>query len=645
MCAIYGWLAKRRAMGGRETFEAASRMSASMACRGPDFQACLALGGDGDWMDALDGTLRDSRLVLGHNRLSIIDLSSEANQPMRSADGRYTIVYNGEIYNYIELRSELESAGRSFRTRSDTEVLLAAFDAWGTECFVRFNGMFAFAIFDAKEKRLVCARDFFGIKPFFYSDEAEAFAFASEIPALLEFPGAGRNLNVRKAFDFLNYGGVDVGDETMVEGIRQLPPAHYMVVDAPTGMIAEAKRYWDIDPSRESQQASYKASAEALREGFIESVRVHLRSDVPLGIALSGGIDSSAVACAVRRIDRAAEIHTFSYVPEGEGARSEEKWIDIVNQTIGAVPHKVKIGDTDLVGEIDRLILRLGEPFRTTSIYAQHRVFKAARESGIIVTLEGQGADELLGGYDGYPADRVASLVAAGRLQEAAAYLGAASSWPGRSRKAIAKEVARRLIPEGFKRLAGLVFERRPPAPWLDRGFLRGRLASRGPIRGDRPGGKRRFAEALAYAATRQGLPGLLRHGDRNAMSWSIESRVPFCAAGFAEYALGLPEEYHVDSSGATKRIFRDAMRGIVPDAVLDRRDKIGFSTPEAAWLRAMASWVDDIVARCPSGGLLDPFDLRFRWGRFRDGTRGYDPGLWRCLNYIRWRELLRIEE
>ncbi|MHB8129622.1 MAG: asparagine synthase (glutamine-hydrolyzing) [Mobilitalea sp.] len=645
MCGIYGWFLKTGGVSGTEAKDWAYRIADSMACRGPDFRACLSQDRQSVWRNLHSDQSSDSRLVMGHNRLSIIDLSAEGNQPMQLFDGRYTITFNGEIYNYIELREELRGDGANFRTNSDTEVLVAAYDRWKLDALNKLKGMYAFALFDRVDKQLICARDPFGIKPFYYHDDDKVFCFASELPALLEFPGIERNLNSRKAFDYLNYGGTDVSQETMVASIRQLEPGHCMIVSSLTGKVETPRRYWDLDLSSKCQ-LPYEAACEQLREKFLQSVKLHLRSDVPVGIALSGGIDSSAVTCAVRRIEPDADIRTFSYIAEGGGAQSEEAWVDIVNNSARSVGHKVRIKPQDLGFDVDSLIARLGEPFKTTSIYAQYRVFKLAQENGITVALEGQGADEMFAGYDGYPADRIASLVRKGRLAGALNHFRTVSKVSGRSSEAVAKEVARRLTPDLIRKIKHRINPKGQPGSWINDSFFLEKGIDFRPIRGERKAaGSDRLIEALAYAATRQGLQGLLRHGDRNSMSWSIESRVPFCTPEIAEFALSLPEEYLVDSKGTSKRIFRDSMRGIVPDCILDRKDKIGFSTPERDWLLAMPHWVEEVLDQSRYNRVVNILDLQNRWQRLQNFGLTSDAALWRSLNFLRWMQLFKIKD
>src|SRR5690606_28349805 len=326
----------------------------------------------------------DSVVALGHTRLSILDLSSAGHQPMLSADKRFSIVFNGEIYNYRELRTELQGLGHCFVSDSDTEVLLAAWMQWGQACLVRLIGMFAFVVLDRQAGTLTCVRDAFGIKPFFYAAQGGGeFYFASEMPALKELLPGKPTLDWQRAYDYLVHGDYDSGTGTFFEGIRHLLPGHLFIVDLKGERVAEPERWW-APRIVERTDLSFASATELVREQFLQNIRLHLRSDVPLGAALSGGIDSSAVVCAMRHVEPDLPIHTFSYIAAGS-EMSEEVWVDRINAHVGAVPHKISVGSDELVRDLDSMILAQGEPFGSTSIYAQYRVFQLARESGVTV--------------------------------------------------------------------------------------------------------------------------------------------------------------------------------------------------------------------------------------------------------------------
>ena len=622
MCGIAGyWTAPNRA-GVSPDLDGALRR---LAHRGPN--DCGGERHAGPW----------GEVGLGHTRLSIIDLSSGGHQPMHSPDGRYSLVFNGEIYNYRELRAELAAAGHEFRSRSDTEVLLTAWTHWGTECLRRLVGMFAFVVADRAIGTLTCVRDSFGIKPLFISRPSWGFCFASELPAAVALRREGAELNLQRAYDYLVHGDYDSCERTFIEGITQLAPGNLQVLHMHSGQLAEPVRWWA--PSvHETRYQSFAHATEQLRHLFLNSVRQHLRSDVPLGTALSGGIDSSAVVCAIRKVEPDAPIHTFSFIAK-DSPVSEEKWVQLVNRHVGAIGHSVMVEPHELARDLDDMILAQGEPFGSTSIYAQYRVFKLARENGITVTLDGQGADELLAGYQGYPGERVHSLLDSGALLPAASFLYKWAKWPGRSLTYGLKACVGEFVGgPWYSKLRELVSEREQP-DWLDNGQLTERgvhLAFPRQVPDPCPRGRRLAAE-LALSATRRGLPGLLRHADRNSMRFSVESRVPFLTPQLAEFLLTLPEEYLISAGGETKHIFRAAMRGIVPDAILDRRDKIGFATPEIDWLSSLGGQAREWIGEAEGIDFLKPARMLQEFDRILAGQVRFTWQAWRWINFCRW--------
>ncbi len=351
------------------------RHGPGVPCRaeGPDTSTGMNLPPIAD----LDGQPFD--LALGFRRLSIIDLSETGHQPMPSSDGRYWIIFNGEIYNYVELRMELEALGHRFRSHSDTEVLLAAYAQWGPKALLRLVGMFACAILDTHERKLFLARDPFGIKPLYYVRSAGFFAFASEIKALLDIPGLRRTVNPERLYLYLRHGLTDHGSETMFAHIRQLPAAHYLEIPLQGGPSSLPQQYWSMDLSRHPTY-SFDEAAEQLRELFVHNIRLHLRSDVAVGAALSGGIDSSSIVSAMRHVEgEKLELHTFTHVAE-DPSINEEHWAEMAGQAASAAIHKVKPTAEDLACDLERLIAMHDEPFGSTSIYAQYRVFGLARD-------------------------------------------------------------------------------------------------------------------------------------------------------------------------------------------------------------------------------------------------------------------------
>jgi asparagine synthase (glutamine-hydrolysing) len=613
-----------------------SLLSDPLRHRGPDDHGWCAFTGQRMLLDRDGEGEISARALLVHRRLSILDLTEAARQPMGTSDGRCFVVYNGEIYNFLELRRELEDLGCRFHSRSDTEVLLNGYAQWGLDVLNRLVGMFAFAILDVAARKLLLARDFFGIKPLYYTFWRDGFAFASELKPLLNLPGVSRNVNPQRLYEYLRAGLTDQGGETLFAGIYQLPAAHYLElsIDCPRA-IPQPKRYWEIDLSNRCE-LSFAQAAEQFRDLFLDSVRLHLRSDVPVGAALSGGIDSSSIVMAMRALSPDQDIHTFSYLAD-DPVLNEERWVDIIGASARTVVHKVTSEPEQLVADLEHLVDLQGEPFASTSIYSQQRVFQAARTAGIKVMLDGQGADELLGGYDVYAAARLASLLRGHEWQEAARFWHKVSKLPKRTK--LWQLLGQFLFPSSVQAgLRYLVGRELWPA-WMNRSWF----DERG-VEGQAQAHSRKgLLETLKRTLTETSLPMLLRYEDRNSMACSIESRVPFLTPQLAGFVLSLPEEYIIAPDGTSKAVLRAAMRGIVPDTILNRNDKIGFETPEKRWLcSSLHGWVERVLDSDEMAGIeaVRQPALKQEWRAVLSGGKRFDNRIWRWVNLAVWTRL-----
>lgn len=629
MCGIAGILL-------REPSAIDPAFAALQAHRGPDQQGYLL--DDGRHVtrhDRIEAKQQPAQLALIHHRLSIIDLTDLGQQPMSTRDGRYHLAYNGEVYNYVELRRELEAEGIEFVSRSDTEVVLEALVLWGKEALGRFEGMFALALWDAVSRRLLLARDCFGIKPLHYHLSPNRFAFASEMKAVLALDGVGRTLGANATYEYLRHSLTDDDRSTLLADVFQLEPGSWMEVHPDRPGDPVHGRYWQLE-RRPLEPLTFAAAAERLRDLFLRNVERHLRSDVRVGSALSGGIDSSAIVCAVRHLQPDADLHTFSYIADDETI-SEEGWIDIVNAQTSASVHKVRLTAKDMIDDLDDLIAAQDQPFRSTSIYAQFAVFRAAREAGIKVMLDGQGADELFGGYQYFWGARLASLVRGGQLGQALQYIRRVGGEAGVP--LLLALSGPYLLPKRLQRPFRRLVGRELVPDWLNSEWFLRNGASIGSA-GDSRQTVRSYSEALIRAASRE-VQRLLRYEDRNSMHFSIESRVPFLTSELASFAVSVPEEYSLTPDGTRKALLRAAMRGIVPDEILDRRDKIGFETPEQTWLGQLRPWVESVLDRVrgTASGPIDFGQLESEWRSVMSGKRRFDSHLWRCLNLIVWAE------
>lgn len=616
-----------------------TNLSTALSKRGPDDLGFL--GWDQNQPIRITRTpeeLLGSKIALIHRRLSILDLSEAGSQPMCTSDGRYSIVFNGEIYNYLELRSELKALGHQFRSDSDTEVLLAAYVQWGSRCPTRLIGMFAFAVLDTYTRTLFLARDCFGIKPLYYIRLDSELIFASEIKALLKLDILERKVNAQRLYHYLNSGLTDYGHETLFLNIYQLPAAHYLKIYLDQPKDSEPVQYWSLE-LEEPVDISFEEATEKLRELFLQNVRLHLRSDVPIGSALSGGIDSSAIVSAIRYLEPKLELHTFSFIADDPNI-NEEYWIDLVGMAKNANIHKVQASPQELVDDLEHLIFTQDEPFGSTSIYAQYRVFRLAQEQGIKVMLDGQGADEVFGGYRSYITIHLMSLLAKGQWEQGIQLLYNSSKLPGTNLTTLSQEIGKFLLPTKLRGLAKKFLGKQYRSQWLNsKWFLENSEIAEFSL--PKQPSDDFLRQELQQALTTTSLPMLLRYEDRNSMYFSIESRVPFLTPELVQFVFTLPEDYIISSSGVSKAIFRQAMRGIVPDAILDRKDKIGFATPEKQWLTTLRPWVEEVLNSETAYHIpaLNIEQAKQDWQGIINGQQSFDFRVWRWVNLVRWVE------
>jgi asparagine synthase (glutamine-hydrolysing) len=641
MCGIYGEVTFRPGGVSRELLHEATE---TVRHRGPDGHGYLGWEPDAGRPDPC----REVREIpgaplaaFGHRRLSVIDLSGAASQPMGTPEGDLWITYNGEVYNYIELRNELAANGHRFRTASDTEVILHAYREWGEECLSRFNGMWAFGILDLGRKRLFCARDRMGVKPFYYHCGGGRFRFGSEIKQLLADPSVSREPHAGAAYDYLVHGILDHSDRTFFRSIRQLRGGSFLTVDL-TGQSADPviRRYWGVDPGGRLDGLPDARYAERLRELLEDSVRLRLRSDVPVGSCLSGGLDSSAIVCIANRLLRgegkAGRQNTFSSCFE-DRRFDERPFIDAVAASTAVATHCVFPRGGEVFRELPRLSWHQDEPFGSTSIYAQWCVFRLARENGVKVMLDGQGADELLGGYHGYFDPHLAGLLADGRIAAAVREMAQLRRIHRYGAANLAKRIlATRLGPESPILRLGARLLGTSAREVLDAGFL-----AEGGKESLLPGIPRVRGRSMLWGALHESffhtsLPALLHYEDRNSMAHSVESRVPFLDYRLVEYVFSLPDDQKIRNA-VTKFVLRNAMEGILPDTVRGRMDKMGFVTPEEEWLKGNIGkeW-DRRLERAPAG-IFDPQALRSRIEAIRTGRVPFGFAPWRWLNFGVW--------
>ena len=626
------------------------RMTDLLRHRGPDDEGFLAVDSASGKVFSLIGSeskiqglrIEDfnapADLFLGHRRLSIIDLSSAGHQPMCNEDGSLWIVYNGEIYNYFEIRKELVSLGHRFNSYTDTEVILHAYEEWGADCLSRFNGMWAFAIVDLKKKRIFCARDRAGVKPFYYVYDEKRFCFASEIKALLKMDHFSVEPNEQIIADYLFGGLIDHTRETFFKGIYQLRPGEYLLIEN-NGLTT--KPYWDIEPNEAhfAQEDDYTASFYELLE---DSIRLRLRTDVPIGTCLSGGLDSSSIVCLANRLMFNGQNIDPSLVGERQKTFSscfenpiydERKFIELVIDKTGAEKNYIFPKGEDLFKDLSKLIWHQDEPFGSTSIYAQWSVMGLAKKRGVIVLLDGQGGDELLAGYPPsfyFLFSQVLKQVDLWRLiKEINGFRKNHMKMPNQF---ITRMLAA-LLPTRMKYLGHPGLKGR--MEWADRSFQKRYFRNF-----TRPGKfKHELNNYLYHIFRSTTLPGLLHYEDRNSMAFSIETRLPFLDYRLVEYVFSLPAEQKI-KEGATKVILRGAMKDVLPEEIRDRRDKMGFVTPEDFWFRTILKNQIEGIVRSKSFSDRGYFNIAKVKEVFNDYCNGRGNNrsiIWRWVNLELW--------
>lgn len=630
-------------------------MTGSLAHRGPDGEGYVLLATrEHEKPLAVTGALREAvgtrlegfPIGLGHRRLAIIDLTPLGHQPMGTEDGRLWITYNGEVYNAPELRRELGALGHRFRSSTDTEVVLESYRRWGRECLAYLNGMFAFAIWDGRDRTLVCARDRFGIKPFYYRQDTKRFLFASEIKALLQDPAFRRRPNDGMVYDYLALSRQDHTDETLFEGIRQLRPGEWMTVRAATdgSPVVQRERWWQLPEGVEP--VGLEEAAVRTRELLEDSVRLELRADVPVGSCLSGGLDSSSIVCLMSRllghgatdgsaIGSAGPPQTFSSC-DPDPRFDERPYIRTVVAKTGAANQEVFPNPRELFEHLPEILWHQDEPVAGTSILAQWAVMRAVGRARVKVVLDGQGADEVLCGYPGYAGSRLADLIRGGRWLTGLREWAAWRRVHGGLQPTALAGLVRGLLPAGPARWlrARIMGER----AWLARDFARHGHEHRGPEQASPVQARSVLGAHLLHSLT-QDLPALLHYEDRNSMAFGVEARVPFLDHRLVEWLVRLPPDFKL-RQGMTKVVLREAMAGILPEEVRRRPDKMGFVTPEDQWLRGpLRPTLEELLAseRLRSRPYWRAEALRDRYCRYCEGRMAIGPTVWRWVNLEWW--------
>jgi asparagine synthase (glutamine-hydrolysing) len=619
---------------------------AALAHRGPDGEAFLAVGRDGRasrldrWPSPGDPSSNPA-LAIGFHHLKVQDLSDASRQPLQSADGLHWIVFNGEIYNANELRMTLRQSGHSFRTRTDTEVLLAAYLEWGTDCFQRLDGMWAVLIVDLVRRALIGSRDRLGIKPLYYAIEENRFILASEPQAVVRARLEPPAIQPDRLYEFLLGLPPQTTGATFFDGVQLVPAASVFEVDFLAQRPAEPsfQRFWDLRDHVASQGTapSFDEACAEVRTRFESAIALHAEAAVPVGCLLSGGLDASFVARTLaNRAHARGEPSVAAYsIVFNEPDMSELPFIWSVVRQGGLRSHTCQLTPRQAWEDVDTVVCAQGQPLLGQDLIAQYHAYRLAREHGCVVVLEGQGADELLAGMPSYASVMFQELLGRRKLGTLAAELWAHSRARGLPRLDAANELARWIA------RTTIGPRRRPPVPdWIEGDALSCGRAQDGWTPSRDPS---LLNQHLFRLVTRTNLPTVLQVQDRSAMVHGIESRVPFLDHRFVEYCFTLPPEYKV-GHGQRKRVLVAAAHGIVPDAVLQRRDKKTFISrtnwmplreAHAGALREMAS--SSVMQRAP---WLRPRRVTAFVDDFLRGRHDDVLAIWRLYTCWRWMEL-----
>ncbi len=587
----------------------------------------------------------DFNITLAHNRLSVIDITHNGHQPMCDEHADYWIVYNGEIYNFLELKTELHQAGHAFRTNTDTEVVLKSYMEWGVDCIQRFNGMWAFVIFDRKKNKLFASRDRFGVKPFYYIFSKDVFAFASEQKALYHFPGVANELNHQAVFDYLAMGKLELEEEGLVKGVMELPPAHMLTLDLGTNQIHKTK-YYELEYTPgwgKYNQSHAEEATQELKSLLKNAIELRLNSDVPVGTCLSGGIDSSILVCEVNRLLKELQLKQLGNRQKTFTASYDNKLIDeskyaalVVKQT-QAEWHQVFPSSTGLIEDFEKIVYCQDIPFLSSSTYSQFKVMELAKQNGITVTLDGQGADELFGGYAPHYSSYMMNALKrfdVGSFFSSSSHMGGNFSNYGMITRfpfkfLLAKTFKDSFIKSGYKK-------NKPELSYIKEDFWNNHN-KRLEILFEKYNSN--FNEFLSRQFTGDEFKNLMRTGDRNAMNFSIESRMPFADdINLIESTFRIPAVYKI-RQGFSKTLLRKAAAGAIPDEILQRRDKVGFATPESIWFKEASIELRELVFK-QADEYVSWDTLYDQWDDIQNDVSSTTARLWRFVNFAVWRKI-----
>jgi asparagine synthase (glutamine-hydrolysing) len=637
MCGIAGIFSRRALQPG-----VLMRLSAILRHRGPDDEGYFVSGGEQFFLrgDETVGELQHLRHVdsfkesfslgLVHRRLSIIDITGAGHQPMKEDERGLVIVYNGEVYNYREIKTELEQKGCRFSSESDTEVILNAYKFWGKDCVNRFVGMWAFAIYDPRKKEIFLSRDRFGIKPLYFFHDENLFAFSSEIKAFFEIDGISPAASAKRSFEFISFGSSSDPDKNLFENIQQLRAGYNVVFDCVNGKVKEEK-YYELSGSLFNIKEN---EAEKKFSGLLEnSVRLHLRSDVETGSALSGGLDSSSIVALAADMFSPKPFKTFT-ASYNDKSVDESSYADLVSGSRkNIVAFKTFPSAHSCWKDLDKLIWHQDLPIGSTSMFAQWEVMKAASQQKVKVLLDGQGADEILGGYYNFAGIYLLTQL---RKFQISKYFHEKKCLEENFTPAINTAIGR----AGFYFLPAFIQKQLRSKERLSFDFISEKYKKEiSAVEVPERGGKSFREQSLL--SIRFGLQDLLRYEDRNSMAFSIESRVPFLDHRLVEFCLSLPDELKI-KNGWTKFILRQNAAKKLPEQVAWRKDKMGFLTPQQAWKSELKNELKEFISGTPVPDFINKNYLLQLCERDISNSSHLSE-FWKMISFIKWCQIYKV--
>jgi len=607
MCAIHGFI--DHSLSEIQGNEIIHSMLQTSIHRGPDFH----------------NFYRDKSTVLGHNRLSIIDLKPASNQPM--IRDNYSISFNGEIYNYLEIRKELINHGFVFQTDSDTEVILYAYKFWGKDCVKRFLGMWAFVIWDETNHELFGSRDRFGIKPFYYIKKQKKFYFSSEIKSLRKSPVFSNNLNFNQVNRSLTMGWITFGEETIYSEIYSLPPGSNFSYRNENFKI---ETYWQIESS-DSKTLSEDEYVSQFKQLFENSINIHLRSDVPLAATLSGGIDSSSIVCDILNNKRSSNLNTYSIYYTGKNAVDERPFIEEIIKKYPSefTSHFYSPSEGEVESTLHDVMYHCDFPMLGSSPISQYFIMQRIAKDGVKVVLSGQGADDYLGGYNHSNYRLYADMIRKGQLLNFSSSLIQQKKDQDLSFGKMFPIIAKSLLSTFLNEEKLYTFEQNNYYPQLLKKGIASKSLDFGKLHFDN-----RFNSFHEVLMKFSSLPSLLHYEDRNSMAASIESRVPFLDHRLVELGFQMPNNVKIKNN-VSKWVLRESMKDCLPTNIRNRKDKKGFVTPgEVVWLRNSLKHLLEIDYK--QLDFLDKEKTQKEINSFFNGNNSNAPFIWRiaCLNY-----------